>query len=128
MGRQADTFVPHPYLDGAATEGLPSSNRFRSQAARLKEVDRQARRRVQVFKKTASRFQVPTTLTYLNANRLKEKVKRKLESVCNRELGPNAPSRCFSAQYFDENGVLLFCYMGERWKDAPQVNGFYLFL
>jgi hypothetical protein len=104
-------------LDSAATDALTSSSsRIRGFAQRLQDTERRARLRVRAFKKYADRFCVPTKLADLHAIKLKKDVKATLEEICNSDLGPDAPSRALSAQYFDPDGVLLFCYMGERWK------------
>jgi hypothetical protein len=112
-------YVPCPKLDGVASDALDSmSSRTRSSSNRLLVMQRQTRLRVQAFKSYADRFRVPTTLAKLHSDRLSNDIKQTLDKYCRDVLGPQPASRAFSAQYFDTNDVLLFCYMGERWRDG----------
>jgi hypothetical protein len=114
-----DQYVPHPNLDGVAPEAIGSmSRRPRSFPKRLRDLEEQAFRRARAFKTYADRFQVPTTLAQLYSERLSDSVKNELDKYCIDVLEPQKSSRIFSAQYFDTNNELLFCYMGERWRDV----------
>jgi hypothetical protein len=114
-----DQFVPRPNLDGVASDVIDStSNRTRSLRERVRQLERQTLLRVKAFKMYADRFRVPTTLANLHSDRLSNEVKEMLDKYCIDVLEPQKSSRVFSAQYVDNNDELLFCYMGERWRDA----------
>jgi hypothetical protein len=114
---RAEQYVPPPKLDGAATDGLVSTSGAKGLNKRLQLTERQARMRVQAFKKFADRFRVPTTIAYLQSVRLSNDVKSQLDEYCIEKLQPQQHSRAFSAMYYDQNDCLLFCYMGNRWKE-----------
>jgi hypothetical protein len=115
----AQQYVPHPtFQGGAATDGLMAPSNPRSEKKHFKDMERQTCMRVQAFKKYAERFLVPTTIAYLQSVRSSKEVKLQLDKHCTETLEPLPYSRPFSAMYYNNDQSLLFCYMGERWKQG----------
>jgi hypothetical protein len=124
-------WVPKPSFDGAPTDALHTGNRVRSKEARLKKTIQAARIRVRNFQKYAQKFTVPVRIADLEDQKEDTQTKQRLEEICKKQLGLNAPARPFSAQYFDLNGQAIFYYMGERWTTNRKVSlnsSFLLFL
>ncbi|RDB26549.1 hypothetical protein Hypma_005597 [Hypsizygus marmoreus] len=110
--------VPKPTFDGRPHSGLADTGR--SEEVRFQETLEQAQRRVQNFVRYADKIRVPLRLRDLVRDMDVKGMKAKLEKVCLEELGDEAPSRAFSAKYYDLDDKPLFFYLGVRWKDGKQ--------
>ncbi|KAF8221758.1 hypothetical protein L208DRAFT_1382128 [Tricholoma matsutake] len=116
-------YVPSPtFSEGVATDGLMAPSNTRGEKKCLNDMERQMRLRVEAFKKYADCFLVPMTIADLQSVRMSKEVKLQLDQYCLETLEPQPHSRPFSAMYYDPSKTLLFCYMGNCWKDGSVEN------
>lgn len=97
--------------------GLTSSKTIRNVETLLRKTIRSAEWRVKQFLQYADKFQVSLTLEGLRVAQTEEGISMKLDQVCAEQLGPDQPSRVFSAKYYTKDDEPLFFYLGQRWTD-----------
>lgn len=109
--------MPRPLFGKGGPQSALIYLKGRSKQKLLKETLRVTERRIRNFLEYADKFRVDFTLQNLVDGLAKTNV-AKMERICDQELGPNQPSRCFSAKYYTKDDEPLFFYLGERWQDG----------
>ena len=75
--------------------------------------------RLKYYLQHVTTIQVPFTLEEMKTN-----VDTKaLESICDNELGKNAPAQCISGKYVDANKKPILCYFGNRIREPKHKSG-----
>lgn len=80
---------------------------------KLKKQDNMDSKRFAKFMKFAQRIILPVSLEELKKPLKPQEVKR-LNEICDNELGPSQPARSTSAIYLDRNHVPVLFYFGKR--------------
>lgn len=114
-----DSKVPVPIINGPLDFAL-STEKTRGHAKRCEKALDLTRKRLAGFLEEAPTFQLPWRLDDLDEQKGKPGLAGKLEKICNNELGPGKPERCFSAKYVDLDGNPVCFYFGYRLRsDTP---------
>lgn len=79
----------------------------------MEKEEEKARNRAEKYKDFVQVIRVPLTLERLQKPLTNTK-KKKLEDICNNELGPTQDAQCISAKFVDKNGEPILFYFGHR--------------
>lgn len=112
-----DEYVPRPDFGEDGPQSALIYVKRRSQEKLFKETLRITERRVHNFLKYADKFRVDFTVQEL-VDDLQNTKSSEIDQMCEELLGPNQPSRCFSAQFYSKDNEPLFFYLAERWADG----------
>ena len=106
-------------LPDSVPDNLPRQKRRRADNTKLKKQEAIDLKRFHKFMEFAQRIVLPVTLEELKKP-LKEAGVRRLNKICDNELGPNQPARSTSAIYLDKNNEPVLFYFGKRMYKEDQ--------